>query len=262
VVVKSRVMSAAVFQILAATDLQMPASFVEFKDMYIFTELMETDMHRVIYSRQRLSEEHIKYFVYQLVCGLRYLHSANVIHRDIKPSNILLNADCKLRLCDFGFARGDSLPGRDETMTEYVVTRWYRAPEVMLSSQHYSSAVDMWSAGCVFAELLGAKALFPGGDYVEQLKLITSVLGSPSEEDMAFIHSDLSRKFMRKLPHRERVPFSSKFPDASPEVCAVIRLPAACAVTLRHVCSPFCEAGVRFTGEDVAVQPQRAHHCR
>ena len=198
---------------MSAIDLQVPASFTEFKDVYIITELMETDMHRVIYSRQKLSEDHIKYFVYQLLCALKFMHSAKVIHRDIKPSNILLNADCRLKVCDFGFARGEV--DDDATMTEYVVTRWYRAPEVMLCSQHYTSAVDIWSVGCVFAELLGTKPLFQGEDYVEQLQLITSVLGSPSEADMSFVTSDLAQKFMRKLPHCEKVSLQTLFPTTS-----------------------------------------------
>ncbi len=80
------------------------------------------------------------------------------------------------QVCDFGFARGEL--GDDATMTEYVVTRWYRAPEVMLCSQHYTSAVDIWSTGCCFAELIGVKPLFQGEDYVEQLQLITGVLGA------------------------------------------------------------------------------------
>ena len=199
--------------VLSAIDLQPPVNG-RLVDAYIVTELMETDMHRVIYSRQRLSDEHIQYFMYQTVCALKFMHSAKVIHRDIKPSNILLNADCKLRLCDFGFAR--SSLDKDATMTEYVVTRWYRAPEIMLASHRYTAAVDMWSLGCVFAELVGARPLFPGEDYVDQLRLITSALGTPSEDDMSFITSDLALNFMRKQPCKPGVSFRTLFPDANP----------------------------------------------
>lgn len=128
---------------------------------------METDLHRVIYSRQDLSDDHIQYFVYQILRGLLYMHSANVIHRDIKPSNLLLvilsiikNKSCDLQICDLGLARG--YVEEEEEKTEYVVTRWYRAPEVILNASEYSKAVDIWSVGCIMAELLGRQPLFPG----------------------------------------------------------------------------------------------------
>jgi serine/threonine protein kinase len=114
---------------------------------------METDLHRIIYSRQPLTIDHIQYFVYQMLRGLKYIHAANVLHRDLKPSNILVNSNCDLKICDFGLARGveDEQSGE---LTEYVVTRWYRAPEIMLACQDYSKAIDVWSVGCIFAELL------------------------------------------------------------------------------------------------------------
>lgn len=92
-------------QVLGIDDLEPPESFEKFKDVYIISELMETDLHRIIYSKQQLSDDHIQYFLYQMLCALKYMHSAEVIHRDLKPSNILLNADCSLKLCDFGLAR-------------------------------------------------------------------------------------------------------------------------------------------------------------
>lgn len=202
--------------ILSATDMQAPESYATFKDVYIISELMDTDMHHVIYSRQRLSEEHIKYFMYQLLCALKYMHSAKVLHRDIKPSNILLNGDCKLKLCDFGYAR-EELMGPDAAMTEYVVTRWYRAPEVMLCSQHYSSALDIWSAGCCFAELINARPLFRGGNYVEQLQLITELLGTPSDADLSFVSSEQAQRFMRRLPSRTPLDLRTVFPTVSQE---------------------------------------------
>lgn len=126
---------------------------------------METDMHRVIYSRQDLTDDHIQYFMYQLLRGCLYIHSANIIHRDLKPSNLLLNKNCDLKVCDFGLARG--YEESTTTLTEYVVTRWYRAPEVILNASHYSNALDVWSIGCIFAELLGRAPLFPGDDYLD-----------------------------------------------------------------------------------------------
>ena len=93
---------------------------------------METDLHKVIYSKQELTEEHIQYFIYQLLRGLLYMHSANVLHRDLKPSNLLLNKKCDLKICDLGLARGYT--DEEEEKTEYEVTRWYRAPEVILNA--------------------------------------------------------------------------------------------------------------------------------
>ena len=96
---------------------------------------METDLHKLLRS-QKLSSDHICYFLYQILRGLKYIHSANVLHRDLKPSNILLNSNCDLKICDFGLARVSD-PRQDHTglLTEYVTTRWYRAPEVMLMSK-------------------------------------------------------------------------------------------------------------------------------
>lgn len=88
-------------------------------------------------------------------------------------------------------------------MTEYVVTRWYRAPELLLSCDHYTAAIDVWSVGCILAELLGRRPLFPGKDYVDQLKLIIKTLGPPSEDDLTFINSSKARAYIRALPQQE-----------------------------------------------------------
>lgn len=153
---------------------------------------METDLHRVIYSRQDLSEDHIQYFIWQILKGLLYMHSANIIHRDLKPSNLLLvqinlfqNKACDLKICDLGLARG--YEDEEEQKTEYVVTRWYRAPEVILNASQYSKAIDIWSVGCILAELLGRTPLFPGEDFLDQVQRIISVLGTPNFEDMKYI---------------------------------------------------------------------------
>jgi mitogen-activated protein kinase 3 len=115
----------------------------------------------------------LQYFLYQLLRGLKYIHSANVIHRDLKPSNLLLNANCDLKICDFGLARPNT---ENEFMTEYVVTRWYRAPELLLNSSDYTAAIDVWSVGCIFLELMNRKPLFPGKDHVHQMRLLTQVI--------------------------------------------------------------------------------------
>lgn len=113
-----------------------------------------------------------QYFLYQLLRGLKYIHSANVLHRDLKPSNLLLNSNCDLKICDFGLARTTS---ETDFMTEYVVTRWYRAPELLLNCSEYTAAIDIWSVGCILLEIIRREPLFPGKDYVQQLGLITEV---------------------------------------------------------------------------------------
>jgi p38 MAP kinase len=102
------------------------------------------------------------------------------VHRDLKPSNILINENCDLKICDFGWARV-----KEAHMTGYVSTRYYRAPEIMLTWKHYSGKVDIWSTGCIFAEMILARPLFPGEDHIDQFCLITQFLGSPPEEMVA-----------------------------------------------------------------------------
>ena len=151
---------------------------------------------------------------FQLLCGLKYLHSANVLHRDLKPGNLLVNANCELKICDFGLAR----KGRDngQFMTEYVVTRWYRAPELLLCCDNYGTSIDVWSVGCIFAEILGRKPLFPGTEALNQLKLIISILGSQVDADLEFIDNPKARRFIRSLPYSRGIRFSSLYPQADP----------------------------------------------
>lgn len=112
---------------------------------------MEADLHQIIRSEQPLTDAHFQYFVYQICRGLKYIHSANVLHRDLKPGNLLVNADCELKICDFGLARGfsDDAESNVGFMTEYVATRWYRAPEIMLSFQSYTKASKLQAADCI-----------------------------------------------------------------------------------------------------------------
>ena len=125
------------------------------------THLFESDLDRIVASQQRLSDQHAQYFVYQILRGLKFIHSANVLHRDLKPSNLLVNSNCDLAICDFGLARGVSADTAGQ-LTEYVVTRWYRAPELLCESADYDAKVDVWSVGCVLGEILGRRPLFKG----------------------------------------------------------------------------------------------------
>ncbi|XP_064800101.1 mitogen-activated protein kinase 7 isoform X2 [Oncorhynchus masou masou] len=203
--------------IIAIKDILQP-SLPHFKSVYVVLDLMESDLHQIIHSRQPLTPEHTRYFLYQLLRGLKYVHSANVIHRDLKPSNLLVNENCELKIGDFGMARGlSSHPEESHSfMTEYVATRWYRAPELMLSLHHYSLAIDLWSVGCIFAEMLGRKQLFPGKHYVHQLQLILSVLGTPPEGVIGAIGADRVRSYVRSLPSHAPVPLAKLYPQAEP----------------------------------------------
>ncbi|XP_068162153.1 mitogen-activated protein kinase 7 [Antennarius striatus] len=206
--------------IIAIKDILQPnLPHSAFKSVYVVLDLMESDLHQIIHSAQTLTSEHTRYFLYQLLRGLKYVHSANVIHRDLKPSNLLVNENCELKIGDFGMARGlSSHPEESHSfMTEYVATRWYRAPELLLSLNHYSLAIDLWSVGCIFAEMLGRKQLFPGKHYVHQLQLILSVLGTPPEMLIGAIRADRVRSYVQSLPSRSAVPLAKLYPQAEPE---------------------------------------------
>ncbi|CAI5720521.1 unnamed protein product [Peronospora destructor] len=209
--------------VITIVDLLPPPSLAQFDDVYIIADLMETDLHRIIYSRQPLTEDHVQYFLYQILRALKYIHSANVLHRDLKPSNLLLNSNCDLKVCDFGLSRGVTPEEDNMELTEYVVTRWYRAPEIMLSSREYTKAIDIWSTGCIFAELLGRTPLFPGDDYIHQLQIICDKIGTPSEEDLHFVVSERAKRFMQNQPVRPGMSFAKLFPTAAPEAIDLLQ---------------------------------------
>ncbi|KAK6355771.1 Mitogen-activated protein kinase [Orbilia javanica] len=190
-----------------------------FNEVYLYEELMECDLAAIIRSGQPLTDAHFQSFIYQILCGLKYIHSANVLHRDLKPGNLLVNADCELKICDFGLARGFSVDPEENAgyMTEYVATRWYRAPEIMLSFQSYTKAIDVWSVGCILAELLGGRPFFKGRDYVDQLNQILHYLGTPNEETLCRIGSPRAQEYVRNLPFMPKIAFSRLFPNANPD---------------------------------------------
>lgn len=187
-----------------------------FTDVYVVMELMECDLHKIIYSSNTLSEDHIAYLMYQALRGLHYMHLRGVIHRDIKPSNLLLNQDCSLKICDLGLSRILFENQQTQELTEYVVTRWYRAPEIMYSLQDYDFAIDTWSIGCILAELYLRKPLFPGDDYIQQLNLYFSLLGTPTESDLEAISNVRALGYIKSLPPQPPIDLSTKIPNASP----------------------------------------------
>ncbi|PKY02340.1 mitogen-activated protein kinase HOG1 [Aspergillus campestris IBT 28561] len=165
------------------------------EDIYLVTEHMRTDLSR----------------------GLKYIHSAGVVHRDLKPSNLLINENCDLKICDFGLARVQEL-----RMTGYISTRYYRAPEVMLSWQHYNEKVDIWSAGCIFAEMLLGKPLFPGNDHVHQFKLITETLGKPPSDVLGKIKNLNTLGFINSLPDYKPKAIADLFPGCDPNAIKLL----------------------------------------
>ncbi|XP_072699522.1 mitogen-activated protein kinase 11 isoform X3 [Canis lupus baileyi] len=198
-------------QVIGLLDVFTPATSIEdFSEVYLVTTLMGADLNNIV-KCQALSDEHVQFLVYQLLRGLKYIHSAGIIHRDLKPSNVAVNEDCELRILDFGLARQ-----ADEEMTGYVATRWYRAPEIMLNWMHYNQTVDIWSVGCIMAELLQGKALFPGNDYIDQLKRIMEVVGTPSPEVLAKISSEHARTYIQSLPPMPQKDLRSIFHGANP----------------------------------------------
>ncbi|CAL5339983.1 unnamed protein product [Camellia sinensis] len=235
--------------VIAIKDIIRPPLKENFNDVYIVYELLDTDLHQIIRSNQPLNDDHcrdsknltsnmqsicvnmtsvradcivhlidssillMQYFLYQILRGLKYVHSANVLHRDLKPSNLLLNANCDLKIGDFGLARTTS---ETDFMTEYVVTRWYRAPELLLNCSEYTAAIDIWSVGCILGEIMTRQPLFPGKDYVHQLRLITELIGSPDDASLGFLRSDNARRYVRQLPQYPRQQFSARFPNMSP----------------------------------------------
>ncbi|XP_024525746.1 extracellular signal-regulated kinase 2 isoform X1 [Selaginella moellendorffii] len=213
------------------------------RDLYLVFEYMETDLHAVIRANI-LEDVHKQYIMYQLFKSLKYLHSAGLLHRDIKPSNLLLDSDCRCKLADFGLARSvaqlkDDM-GQAQVLTDYVATRWYRAPEILLGSTNYTFGVDMWSSGCILGELLNGKPVFPGASTMNQIEKVLDLIGKPASEDIAAFESPFAAAMIENMaitgPRWERIrvlrliecftlsrSFRKAFPSATPEAADLLR---------------------------------------
>ncbi|KAL2931347.1 Mitogen-activated protein kinase 7, partial [Bienertia sinuspersici] len=180
--------------VIALKDVMVTSTKSSFKEVYL-----------------PLSNDHCKFFLFQLLRGLRYLHSANILHRDLKPANLLVNANCDLKICDFGLSR--TFKDKGGSMTEYVVTRWYRAPELLLHNDNYGASVDVWSVGCIFAEMIGRKPLFPGTSSLNQLQCIINILGSPTKPDLEFmVHDVRALLYLHSMPYTRGVHLGVLYP--------------------------------------------------
>ena len=189
-------------------------------DVYIVTELMEADLEQIIKSSQALSTEHVRCLIFQLFNGLRHMHSAGIVHRDLKPANLVVDSQCRLKICDLGLSRHitDSLAvpeGEDAKFTDYVVTRWYRAPELLMGNKRYSTKVDMWAAGCILGELMGRRPIFSGDDTSDMLVKICGRMGSPSVEDVNVLSDqEAARRFVLSIPQKPCRSLAEILPEA------------------------------------------------
>nr|BAK02898.1 predicted protein [Hordeum vulgare subsp. vulgare] len=193
------------------------------KDIYLVFEYMETDLHAVI--RAKILEDiHKQYVLYQTIRCLKYMHSADLLHRDLKPSNILLNSDCLVKVADLGLARSVAMKeeGAIPVLTEYVATRWYRAPEILLGSQKYTKGVDMWSLGCILGEMIVGKPIFPGTSTLNQIDRIMVLTGRPKAEDIESIQSPLAATMLETLAIPKTKSMREMFPSASDDALDLI----------------------------------------
>ena len=170
------------------------------QDIYLVFEFMETDLHAVIRAGI-LQDIHKHYIMYQTLKALFYMHSAALVHRDMKPANLLLNSDCLCKVADFGLARSllQTQSSGAPVLTDYVATRWYRAPEILLGSQEYGCAVDMWSLGCIFGEMLCGKPIFAGTSTLNQVEKIVEAIGKPNDAEVASQKSPFAEKMIDSL---------------------------------------------------------------
>uniref|UniRef100_A0A673W7W4 mitogen-activated protein kinase n=1 Tax=Salmo trutta TaxID=8032 RepID=A0A673W7W4_SALTR len=181
-------------------------SLDRFHDFYLVMPFMGTDLGKLM-KLQQLSEDKVQFLVYQMLKGLK----------DLKPGNLAVNQECELKILDFGLARQ-----ADSEMTGYVVTRWYRAPEVILSWMHYTQTVDIWSVGCIMAEMLSGKPLFKGNDHLDQLTEIMKITGTPTQEFITKLQSQDAKNYVKSLPKVQKKDLQALFSTVNPQAVTVI----------------------------------------
>ena len=278
--------------VVKLVDVIIPGNERSFEELYIVLELCDLDLRKLFKTEVYLTEQHVKTLMYNLILGINYIHSAGIYHRDMKPANCLVNRiDCSIKICDFGLSRAvgmECVPSdmcrtpdsNDEDpatllmkrqLTGHVVTRWYRSPELILLEEGYTEAIDIWSVGCIFAELLGMikenvpvftdrEPLFPGGSCFplspnhkdndpysrgmsDQLNLIFNVLGTPTDDDMQSIMQDDARRYIRCFKERSGTGLKSK-----------LKLESAAAINMLTSMLIF-DHKQRITGESLISHP-------
>lgn len=270
-------------------EILLPSDVSNFNELFIVMEHAQSDLKKLVKSPVHLDGDHVQLIIYNILCGMKYIHSANVLHRDLKPANILLNEDCEVKICDFGLARSlpeetkqaltrsgtnssmdlESQPKPAETVPEagpvrgkltrsktgtlkkeltgHVVTRWYRAPELILLEREYTKAIDVWSVGCIIGELCGMQRenaptfmdrspLFPGSSCfplspdhetkmrragfpssnTDQLSVIFEVIGTPSEEELQYITDEKAILYLKSFDYRPRKNLHQIYPGSHP----------------------------------------------
>lgn len=247
-----------------------PKDLKTFNELFIVMEYAPSDLRKMIRSPITLEEDQLKMIVYNILCGLKYIHSANILHRDLKTANILIYNDCKVKICDFGLSRSipntrkltqleyqdsqnhpnseDASPTLTRTLTKHVVTRWYRAPELILLEKSYGKPIDMWSIGCIIGELCGmisgnissylyrnpilkGSSCFPLSPIndsnstcqasitsSDQLELILKLTGTPSDQQASFIRDKNTMAYLRSFKIQESSLLSEIFPHSSPSI--------------------------------------------
>uniref|UniRef100_A0A3Q0SZN6 cyclin-dependent kinase n=1 Tax=Amphilophus citrinellus TaxID=61819 RepID=A0A3Q0SZN6_AMPCI len=181
----------------------------------------------------------LKSIMWQTLQAVNFCHKHSCIHRDVKPENILLTKTGVIKLCDFGFAR--ILTGPEDEYTDYVATRWYRAPELLVGDTQYGPPVDVWAVGCVFAELLNGNPLWPGKSDVDQLYLIRKTLGDLIPHHQQVFHSNVFFSGV-SIPEPDTVePLEKRFPGASPHALQVMKSCLVMDPSLRLSCEELLE---------------------
>lgn len=204
--------------IIRLFDITANLDYSDFNEVVIISDFMEANLSEILLANNTLTLMHRQLFIYQILRGLKYMHSANIVHQDLKPENILVNTNCEVRICDFGLSKViDQNEKTNVQLAQYITTRSYRAPELLLSYDNYGPAIDMWSLGCIMAQLLLFKPLFLANSPMEQLIQIVSLLGSPTNEDLSGCTNQNSLDFMSSIPVQNQAMFKKAFPTASSE---------------------------------------------
>jgi serine/threonine protein kinase len=204
-------------------------------DIYMIQEVVDIDLHSVIQrSGEHLTDKHHRHILYGTTRGLCYLHSLDIAHRDLKPANVLVNIDCSVKICDFNLSRGGMRcqNGGENSrradldhaeLSDYVCTRWYRAPELLLFKGRYGKAVDVWSLGCIVCEVITAKPVFKGSSSADQIQKIIQTTGFPSDADfMGKKFLSGVRRTLASLSNAQSKPWQSVLPSASLEAICMI----------------------------------------